>query len=79
MAKTGIRVIGIDHAAPVAGDKPIAFLWGLPMNYAEACAFSAYEGGVWTANDHEILMAWVVKMTLVHGTWVGERLVFLQN
>ena len=61
-------------AQRLSNPKPIAFLFGLPMTYAEAHAFSAYEAGVDTREQREVLVAWMVKMTLVHGTWVGDQL-----
>jgi hypothetical protein len=54
--------------------KPIAFLFDLPMDHAEAHAFSAFEAGVDTPEQRRLLLAWVVKMTMIHGTWVADRL-----
>jgi hypothetical protein len=60
--------------------KPVAYLFGqLPLMLNEAYAVSNVEAGVDTPADHAVLRAWLVKMILVHGTWVGERCAFLQK
>jgi len=56
------------------GPAPVAFLFGLPMTREEAFAFSAFEAGNDTREQREMLVAWKVKMTLAHGTWVGDQL-----
>jgi len=66
-------------AAFFPDEKPIAFMFGLPMNAREALAYMAYEAGTHTDEQHDILVAWRVKMTLVHGTWRGDELAFLQK
>jgi hypothetical protein len=59
--------------------RPVAYLFGeLPMMAAEAYAFSNLEAGTPTEHDLAILRAWLVKMTLVHGTWVADRCPFIQ-
>ena len=58
-------------------DTPIAFMFGLPMMKAEALAYADFEAGTATPAQLQVLLAWKVKMTLVHGTGVGEDLYFL--
>jgi hypothetical protein len=54
--------------------KPIAFMFGLPLNARETMAFMAHEAGTHTDEQRDLLVAWRVKMALVHGTWVNETL-----
>jgi hypothetical protein len=71
------RMIGVDYETHDPS-KPVAFLFDLPLMFDEAFAFSNVEAGCPTDRDREILRAWAVKMTLVHGTWVEERCRFYQ-
>jgi hypothetical protein len=53
---------------------PVAFVWGLPMFINEALAFQAWEAHCATPEQLETLRAWLVAMTLVHGSWVRDEL-----
>jgi hypothetical protein len=60
----------------------VAFMFGdgrLALNPTEAYAVSNLQAGTITAQDRAILRAWLVKMTLLHGTWVEEECAFLQT
>lgn len=61
-------------AAHFPDDKPIAFMFGLPMNAREALAYMSYEADTAAPLQLDILKAWKVKMTLVHGSWAGDEL-----
>jgi hypothetical protein len=71
-------MVGIDYADHDPA-KPVAYLFGdLPLLLDEAYAVSNFEAGIATVRDREIMHAWLVKMILVHGTWVEDRCRFLQ-
>ena len=62
-------------AAPKLIEKPSAYLF----TFREAVAFSNLDAGVELPGDREIMQAWLVKMTLAHGTWVVDELGHLQT
>jgi hypothetical protein len=49
-----------------------ATLFGLPLTYPEAHAFSDVSAGHGTPEQKVLLMSWVVKMSLLHGLWVTD-------
>lgn len=55
-------------------DKPVAWVFGLPMFMNEALAFQAWSANIATPEQLDTLLAWKVAMTLAHGSWVGEEL-----
>jgi hypothetical protein len=65
---------GIDLLALNSDAKPIATMFGLPMHRAEALAYMAFQAGTHTEDDIRTLCAWVVKQTLVEGTWAADQL-----
>jgi hypothetical protein len=52
--------------------RPVAYLFDLPLTFAEAHAFAAIEGGYGTPDQKVLFMAWVVKMSIVHGSWIVD-------
>jgi hypothetical protein len=56
---------------------PVAYIHDLPVDFAEASAFMAFQAGNHTPKDAEILAAWRVKMVLVHGTHILDRIAFI--
>jgi hypothetical protein len=60
--------------------KPVAWMWGdmrLPLTAREARAFSNIESSQPLIGDQTIMQAWLVRMVLLHGSWVAEELGFL--
>jgi hypothetical protein len=51
-----------------------ATLFGLPLTYEEAHAYSDLNAGFATARQREVFTAWLVRMTLSEGFWVSEAL-----
>jgi len=49
-----------------------ATLFGLPLTHSEALSYSALQAGCATDHQRDLLKAWLVKMTLLHGTWVSD-------
>lgn len=62
----------IDLLAMV-GAKPVAYILDLPLTIDEVIAYQAIQAGTGTDRDKAVFTAWVVAMTLAHGTWVAER------
>jgi hypothetical protein len=62
------------HAPP---GTPVAYVHGLPLDLSEACAFQAFQAGVQTPADTQTLAAWRVKMVMIHGYGVTEKLAFI--
>ena len=59
---------------------PVAFMFGdtrLGMDRREAYAYSNIEASFGTDDDRAVMQAWLVKMILLHGTWVTDDLGFL--
>ena len=68
-------------AAPRLSTDAVAFMFGdgrLALNHAEVMAVSNLQAGVATPQEKALLHAWLVKMTLAHGTWVQEECAFVQ-
>ena len=59
-----------------AQDRPVAYLFGLPLMAREAHAFSNIEAGHPSEDDREVMRAWKVKMVLTHGSWVTDSMDF---
>jgi hypothetical protein len=74
MATSRLRGLIEEHLLRQPDASPVAFLWGLPMTLDEALAFQAWEAGVHTEDQMATLKAWMVLMTLKHGTWVGDQM-----
>ena len=71
------RLIGVDYSATFqAQDRPVAYLFGLPLMAREAHAFSNIEAGHPSEDDREVMRAWKVKMVLTHGSWVTDSMDF---
>lgn len=64
---------GLDMLAMGSPDKPMAYIFDLPLNTREALAYMAVSADAYSEEQRAIVKAWVVKMTLVHGSWVAER------
>jgi hypothetical protein len=57
--------------------KPVAWMWGdqrLPLTAREANAFSNLESGQPLIGDRTTIEAWLVRMVLLHGSWVSDEL-----
>jgi hypothetical protein len=59
--------------------RPVAFIHNLPLTYREANAFSNIEAGFPAMGDREVMAAWLVKMTLLHGSWIADELPILHD
>jgi hypothetical protein len=56
-------------------DATVAFMLGnpkLPLVAREATAFSNIQSGYGNAEDRAIMDAWIIRLTLLHGTWVHD-------
>lgn len=71
MATPRFAYLGIDAAG--IQPKVVAWMYGLPLTQPEAMAVSAYQAEAATDLDRALMAAWMVKMTLVHGSWVAEQ------
>lgn len=66
-------LINIDMLAMLGG-KPVAFMFDLPLTARQAGAYMAVSADHYSEDEMATVRAWIVEMTLKHGTWVSERL-----
>lgn len=71
-------LLGVDMLAAMAGNKPVAFMADgqLPLDLSEATAYMAHQANAATPEQLAVLKTWLVKMTLLHGSWVHDWLRF---
>ena len=70
------RLTPIRHGLERDDYTMVSTLFGLPMTLAEALSYSDLQAGCATERQRSLLKAWLVKMTLLHGTWVSDLIRF---